>query len=292
MLACGPFTANNELSYEALKDLMGIVNRDKPQALLLCGPFVNQNHEDIASGDLRYRDPDTGALKFFSYDELFTQIMNYIESQLSGSRHTKVIIVPSTSEVSHMYPMPQPPLEGKQFQFTKMKLGNHMPVLTSNPSVIQINDVSVGIVNTDVIKDMCINTCVKNPAAEPGAQPQNRPKIDLVLQSILQQRSFYPLYPAGAGAPIEWEQYKALMFEQTPDILITPSDLMLFAKNIEGCICINPGSMYKGASAGTYATLTIDPLVRTTMLSDSVGELESLLSNRASDRIRVDIHNI
>ena len=82
------------------------------------------------------------------------------------------------------------------------------------------------------------------------------------------------------------------MFEQTPDILITPSDLMLFAKNIEGCICINPGSMYKGASAGTYATLTIDPLVRTTMLSDSVGELESLLSNRASDRIRVDIHNI
>jgi DNA polymerase alpha subunit B len=79
MLACGPFTANNELSYEALKDLMAVVNRDKPQALLLCGPFVNQNHEDVASGDLRYRDPDTGALKFFNYDELFTQIMNYID---------------------------------------------------------------------------------------------------------------------------------------------------------------------------------------------------------------------
>lgn len=183
-----------------------------------------------------------------------------------------------------------------------------MPVLTSNPAMIQLNDVSVGIVNTDVIKDMCINTCVKNPAPEPGAQAQSKPKIDLVLQSILQQRSFYPLYPAGAGAPVEWEQYKGLMFDQTPDILITPSDLMLFAKvsfnfitfyisffilqNIEGCICINPGAMYKGASAGTYATLTIDPLVRTTIGGDQIGELESLLSNRASDRIRVDIHNI
>lgn len=167
-----------------------------------------------------------------------------------------------------------------------------MPVLTSNPSMIRLNDVSVGIVNTDVIKDMCINTCVKNPPAEPGVQAQVRPKIDLVLQSILQQKSFYPLYPAGAGAPVEWEQYKGLMFDQTPDILITPSDLMLFAKNIEGCICINPGAMYKGASAGTYATLTIDPLVRTNAGGDSIGEIESLLSNRASDRIRVDIHNI
>ena len=50
--------------------------------------------------------------------------------------------------------------------------------------------------------------------------------------------------------------------------------------------------MYKGASAGTYATLTVDPLVRTSVGGDAVGELESLLSNRASDRIRVDIHNI
>ena len=127
-----------------------------------------------------------------------------------------------------MYPMPQPPLGPQHFQYTKMKLQNKMPVLTSNPAMIRLNDVSIGIVNADVIKDMCINTCVKNPPTEPGAQA--RPKIDLVLQSILQQKSFYPLYPAGAGAPVEWEQYKGLMFDQTPDILITPSDLMLFAK--------------------------------------------------------------
>jgi len=88
MMACGPFTVNHELSYEALKDLMTIVNRDQPHALILSGPFVNQNHEDIESGDLRYRDPDSGELKFFNYEELFTQIMNYIDAQLAHSRGT------------------------------------------------------------------------------------------------------------------------------------------------------------------------------------------------------------
>lgn len=58
MLACGPFTANNELSYEALKDFMKTVNTEKPHVLVLSGPFVSQNHEDISSGDLRYRDED------------------------------------------------------------------------------------------------------------------------------------------------------------------------------------------------------------------------------------------
>ena len=41
MVACGPFTVNNELSYPALKDLMAAVERDQPHALILAGPFIN-----------------------------------------------------------------------------------------------------------------------------------------------------------------------------------------------------------------------------------------------------------
>lgn len=200
MMAVGPFTSNNELSYEALKDLIGVVNRDKPHVLVLAGPFVNQNHEDIASGDLRYRDPESGELKFFDYEELFVQIMNYIDSQIS--QETQVVLLPSTNEISHIYPLPQPPLAQKSFQGSRMAARKNMPILASNPSTIRVNDISIGFVNSDVIKDMCINMCVKNPAAGQG---QSRPKIDLVLQSMLQQKSFYPLYPGGAGAPIEWD---------------------------------------------------------------------------------------
>lgn len=74
-----------------------------------------------------------------------------------------------------------------QFRDTKMR-----PILTSNPAVFMLNDISVGIINADIIKDMCVNMCIKNP---PAGDAPNKPKIELVLQSILQQKSFYPLYP-------------------------------------------------------------------------------------------------
>ena len=86
---------------------------------------------------------------------------------------------------------------------------------------------------------------------------------------------------------------KQFMFDKTPDILISPSDLMLFTKNIQGCICINPGSMCNRSSGGSYASITIDPLVIASQGLDFNGNLQGeKMSNRASDRIRVDIHNI
>lgn len=86
--------------------------------------------------------------------------------------------------------------------------------MASNPAVFQLNDIKIGIINTDVIKDMCINMCIKNPVTEPGQPaPQHKSKIDHVLHSILQQKSFYPLYPAGLLTPVDWDQFKALMFD-------------------------------------------------------------------------------
>ena len=57
-------------------------------------------------------------------------------------------------------------------------------------------------------------------------------KIDESVRSILQQRTFYPLYPGNQATPIELEQINKMMFPEgvTPDILITPSQLKLFAK--------------------------------------------------------------
>ena len=92
-----------------------------------------------------------------------------------------------------------------------------------------LNDICVGFANTDIVKDMCINMCFKNPAPKEG-DPKPLGKIDLALQSILQQKSYYPLYPGSQVTPIDWEQHKGLMFGQTPDIFITPSDLTLFTK--------------------------------------------------------------
>lgn len=114
-------------------------------------------------------------------------------------------------------------------------------------------------------------------------------KIDVVLQSILEQRTFYPLYPGNPNCPIDWEQYKHMMFPGgvVPDILITPSDLMLYAKNIEGVICVNPGMLIKGQAAGSFATITVDPISLPNGDYSGKG-----LPNKAADRVRVDVTNI
>lgn len=95
-------------------------------------------------------------------------------------------------------------------------------VLAGNPDFVQINDIKVGFINADVVKEMCHNMYPKN---------MDTPKIDLSLQNLLEQRSLYPIYPPNLEIPIEYSQIEALMMSQgAPDILITPSDLIQFVK--------------------------------------------------------------
>ena len=120
----------------------------------------------------------------------------------------------------------------------------------SNPSLLQLNDLKLGLVNTDIVKDLCSSMYPKN--MEP-------PKIDLSLKALLEQRSFYPLYPGNIDIPIEYEQIENMYLTELPDLLITSSDLIQFVKNIEGVLCVNPGAIIKNDSAGTFCSLTIEP---------------------------------
>lgn len=75
-----------------------------------------------------------------------------------------------------------------------------------------LNDISFGIVTADIIKDVCMNIVhkftpknKKNDAELMGIgglpttnnldEEKAPSKIDLVLKSMIEQRSFYPLYP-------------------------------------------------------------------------------------------------
>lgn len=89
-------------------------------------------------------------------------------------------------------------------------------MLLGNPQTFKINDITIGVINTDIIKDICGSILTKSCSES---------KIDLSLKSVLQQRTYYPIYPGNPATPIEWEQYKKMMFPEgvTPDILIVPS---------------------------------------------------------------------
>jgi len=58
--------------------------------------------------------------------------------------------------------------------------------------------VTIGAINADVIKDLCLSLVTKD---------MKETKIDLALKSILQQHTFYPLYPGNPRSPIEWEKF-------------------------------------------------------------------------------------
>ena len=44
MVACGPFTVKNSLSYQGLIDFLSIARKEQPQAVILMGPFLDTNN--------------------------------------------------------------------------------------------------------------------------------------------------------------------------------------------------------------------------------------------------------
>jgi len=70
--------------------------------------------------------------------------------------------------------------------------------------------------------------------------------------------SYYPLCPPLADVPLDSCCLKQTLFpEYTPDILILPSDMREFVKNVRDVLCINPGRICRGRSAGTYVRFTV-----------------------------------
>jgi len=66
--------------------------------------------------------------------------------------------------------------------------------------------------------------------------------------------------------------------------------LTFVAKNIEGCICVNPKSIISDNSGGSYANIYIDSHVLPA--GAEFADENKLFTNRAADRIRVEIKNI
>ena len=59
--------------------------------------------------------------------------------------------------MSHLYPLPQPPL--KESQMPK----GFEPILMSNPAIFRINDITIGVNNFDGISDMARSLIRKGP---------------------------------------------------------------------------------------------------------------------------------
>lgn len=82
--------------------------------------------------------------------------MATIAKEIKGLQ-TKVTFVPSHKDITHIEPLPQQPFHPSSFlsMFTQRSLA-------PNPCHLQLNELKLGIINADVIREMCSNLFIKN----------------------------------------------------------------------------------------------------------------------------------
>ena len=83
--------------------------------------------------------------------------------------------------------------------------------------------------------------------------------MDCLVQHLLSQQSYYPLFPARKITydVTKWEKFGMV---QSPDVLLVPSKLMSFCRRVKDTLVVNSGTLAKGKYGGTYANMWIYPM--------------------------------
>ncbi|UPQ97782.1 subunit B of DNA polymerase alpha [Chloropicon primus] len=263
VVASGPFTTVEDLSLEPLKALIESASEDKPDFLVLNGPFVDKDHPIVKAGQVDVE-----------FEDLFDLCC---ESFRKLPRETKVVLVPSVRDVHHDPAYPQPPFRT-----------NGMPgdvrekiICAPNPAVVSCSGVTIGATSHDILKHLS--------GSELHRSSSSSDRMARLASHVLQQRNFYPLSPPAPGTCLDSKlasEKDAIFLPNSPDVLVLPSDLNPFAREVSvqpsvhtrdghvgvfstkipessaqeaSCICVNPGRLAKGPTGGTFCLLDVTP---------------------------------
>uniref|UniRef100_A0A3B4ZWM0 DNA polymerase alpha subunit B n=1 Tax=Stegastes partitus TaxID=144197 RepID=A0A3B4ZWM0_9TELE len=219
LVACGPYMPSDSLTFDPLLDLISVIVRDRPDVCLLLGPFVDSKHEQIEVG------------------------MKWTAASLIVGCH--LVFVPSQRDIHHHFIYPQPP-------FTLPNLSKDQAqrvTLVPDPCTLLIDGVTFGVTSTDILFHM---------GAEEISCGTGSDRFSRILKHMLTQRSYYPLYPPVEEVNMDYEKFQSFgQMPLTPDVLIIPSELRYFVKDVAGCVCVNPGRLTKGQVGGTYGRMLI-----------------------------------
>lgn len=154
----------------------------------------------------------------------------------------------------------------------------------SNPCTFRINETIFGVSSTDTLFHVSAEEVNSN--LEPGS------RLRRIAQHMLQQRSYYPVYPPPASLVMNLDLKKMDVFKMPcrPDILIVPSRLSPFATSVlESSIVLNPGQLTKGSSGGTYSMMDIHPM-KSEKLDNASDTVQ--LPHNIQDRVNIVIKRI
>lgn len=234
LIACGPYTPSDGLTFDPLLDLINVIVRDRPDVCLLLGPFVDSKHEQIEKGKVTE-----------TFEAIFSRC---IESIVDGTKSVgcHLVFVPSQRDVHHHFIYPQPPFTPPT-NISKDQL--QRVTFVPDPCTLLIDGVTFGVTSTDILFHM---------GAEEISYGTGSDRFSRILKHMLTQRSYYPLYPPVEEVNMDYEKFQSFgQMPLTPDVLVLPSELRYFVKDVVGCVCVNPGRLTKGQVGGTYGRLLI-----------------------------------
>ncbi|XP_015121831.1 DNA polymerase alpha subunit B [Diachasma alloeum] len=230
VVACGPFTQRDRLDFQPLMNLMQNVAETEPNLLVLVGPFVPQDNEDIKQ-----------AVVVNTLQEVFEEFVEKIMNFVKGSC-TQILLMSSSKDAHHdnVYPTPE--------YFIPQSLKSSNIHTISDPCMISVDGLSIGATSVDILKHLAGKEISHNMGGTD--------RVARLAEHVLQQACFYPLYPPSKEINMDielWEKYAHMKYR--PHILLLPSSLKPFCKWSDDTFIINPGDMSKNL----YARLKIRP---------------------------------
>ncbi|EKM49604.1 uncharacterized protein PHACADRAFT_166969 [Phanerochaete carnosa HHB-10118-sp] len=247
-VACGPFTADADLSYEPWKLLLAKWKTEKPEIIIIVGPFIDCMHALWKNGEV-----DEPPIAQFR-----SMILEPLQQLLDSLPGTSVVVVPSVRDLISDYAVfPQAELASSVFDDPRI-------YSIPNPSQLSLNGVSFAVSSVDVLFHLRKEEFFK-PMSEISSAPlaeNETPASDAMAKlcrHVLQQRSFYPIFPPPLDLVNEvnldvTHSGKLKLAEDTaPLVLILPSKLKQFHKTVDETVAVNPSF----ATKGTYANIKI-----------------------------------
>ncbi|XP_003744253.1 DNA polymerase alpha subunit B [Galendromus occidentalis] len=229
LVVAGPYTTLDTMSYEPYHDFIEQLIREEPDLAILVGPFVDANHKKLSTN------------LDCSFEEYFLQLIAHLENKLTG-KNTRLYIVANHRE-NHG--------SSRAFPTERYCLPADSRVTCLNdPAILDVNGIQIGVSSTDIIRGMTESLVNVE---------ENLDVNRFCARALLQQRSFYPLFPPHAELALRLPLLNRMMFDVRPHILVLPATVAPFAFEEERTMVVNPGSLVKGMDAGSYAILDIAP---------------------------------
>ena len=100
--AAGPFTTSDNFHYQPLQDLLHVVKTDRPDVVILTGPFVDMEHKAVKSGQTALQDDDGNDI-LVPYETFFVHKISLLLEDLLSENPTlmtQFVLVPSLDDAT------------------------------------------------------------------------------------------------------------------------------------------------------------------------------------------------